>query len=90
MLLFMQEGISVFTESMDGGGRLNDPFFYTPLIQAKIEGKDISYMDASGGRDIMPGGNMWYVYGGAFNKWMAQRYGERDLASFYTKISKNL
>ena len=90
MLLFMQEGISVYTESRDGGGRLNDPFFYTPLIQAKLEGKNISYMDASGGRDIMPGGNMWYVYGGAFTKWMEKRYGERDLAEYYLKIGKKL
>lgn len=90
MLLFMQEGISVYTESRDGGGRLNDPFFYTPLLQAKIEGRDISYMDASGGRDIMPYGNMWYVYGGAFTKWMEKRYGERDVAAFYVKNAKNL
>ena len=89
MLLFMQEGISVFTESRDGGGRLNDPFFYTPLIQARLENKDISYMDASGGRDIMPGGNMWYLYGGAFTEWMGERYGERDVASYYLKISKS-
>ena len=90
MLLFMQEGISVFTESRDGGGRLNDPFFYSPLIQARLEGRDISYMDASGGRDIMPGGNMWYLYGGAFTKWMGERYGERDVAAYYMKSAKSL
>lgn len=90
MLLFMQEGISVFTESRDGGGRLNDPFFYTPLIQARLENKDISYMDASGGRDIMPGGSMWYLYGGAFTEWMDERYGERDVASYYLKNAKGL
>ena len=90
MLLFMQEGISVFTESRDGGGRLNDPFFLTPLTQARLENRDISYMDASGGRDIMPGGSMWYLYGGAFTEWMKEKYGERDIAAYYLKNAKSL
>ncbi|MGN1164675.1 MAG: hypothetical protein ACI4S4_07735 [Candidatus Ornithospirochaeta sp.] len=90
MLYYMQEGISVYTESRDGGGRLNDPFALSPLLEAKIEGKDISYEDASGGRDLFPGGNMWYIYGGAFSEWMAEKYGEKDLANYYRKIAEEL
>ena len=88
MLYYMQEGIAVYAESRDGGGRLNDPFALTSLLEAKIEGKEISYEDAAGGRDILPGGAMGYMYGGAFSEWMADKYGERDLAHYYKKIAK--
>ena len=88
MLSFLSEGIAVYMESRGGEGRLNDPFFYSDLAAAK--GEEISYLDASGGRDIKPGANMWYSYGGPFIKWVRDRYGEKDLSSFYLKLSKNL
>ena len=90
LLMFLQEGISVYTESMDGGGRLNDPFYLSSLVEARMEGKEVSYMDASGGRDIKPYGELWYLYGGAFTSFVSEKYGERDLVEYFKKISKSL
>ncbi|MGN0905650.1 MAG: hypothetical protein ACI4NM_00755, partial [Bullifex sp.] len=89
-LYFLQEGIAVYTESRNGNGRLSDPFMLSSITEAVSEGIDVSYMDASGGRDIKPYGDLGYIYGGAFLRHAAEKYGEERLAEFFVKISKGV
>ncbi len=89
-LYFLQEGISVYTESRNGNGRLSDPFMLSHITEAVAEGIDLSYMDASGGRDVKPYGELGYIYGGAFLKYAAQKYGEERIAEFFVRISKGV
>ncbi|MBQ5780719.1 MAG: hypothetical protein IIW10_02065, partial [Spirochaetaceae bacterium] len=61
------EGISVFTESMDGKhGRLNDDLTMQMLIQAKMEKRFPTWQEVSGAKDTYPTGNTSYIFGGAF------------------------
>lgn len=87
---FITEGIAVYTESMDGKGRLNDPVYKAPLIQAKLENKKINYLDAAGSRDSYPVGTLSYLFGGAFLEWISDKYGEEKLSAFIVDISKNI
>lgn len=89
-LYFLQEGIAVYTESRNRNGRLSDPFMLSSITEAVSEGIDVSYMDASGGRDIKPYGDLGYIYGGAFLRHAAEKYGEARLAEFFVKISKGV
>ena len=87
---FITEGIAVYTESMDGKGRLNDPVYKAPLIQARVENKKLNYLDAAGSRDSYPVGTLSYLFGGAFLEWVSDKYGEEKLSAFIVDISKNL
>lgn len=87
---FITEGIAVYTESMDGKGRLNDPVYKAPLIQARLENIKLNYLDAAGSRDSYPVGTLSYLFGGAFLEWVSDKYGEEKLSAFIVDISKNI
>ena len=51
---------------------------------------NINYLDASGSMDIYPGGNIPYILGGEFFKWVAEKYGEELLSVFILDIAENV
>ena len=69
------EGATVSFESMDGYGRLNNGDSMSYLIQTKIEDCFPSWKDASGPRDIFPSSQYAYLFGGAFNRYIQNKYG---------------
>lgn len=74
------EGITVFLEN----ARLNDSFFASRLFQAKLDNEfPKSWLNISSARDISPVGEMYYVYGGRFVKYLAQTYSQQKIAEFY-------
>lgn len=89
-LNFITEGSAVYTESMDGKGRLNDPIVNSFKVQTRIEDKKINYLDAAGSRDIHPVGSLQYLLGGAFFEWISERYGEEKVTAFILDIAKNV
>ena len=89
-LQFITEGMAVYLESFDKRGRLNNPLFDKLRIQAAIENININYLDASGSMDIYPGGNIPYILGGEFFKWVAEKYGEELLSVFILDIAENV
>lgn len=76
------EGLAVAFESLDGGGRMNDPYCNQFLMQARIEGADFSWLDISGQRDIKPVGNLPYLLGGAFSYHLIGKYGMERYSQF--------
>ena len=89
-LYFLQEGIAVYLESREGNGRLSDPFMLSHITEAVAEDIDVSYMDASGARDIKPYGELGYIYGGAFIRHASDKYGEEKIAEFFRRISSGV
>lgn len=81
------EGLAVACESLDGSGRLNDPFSMRLLSQGKIEGKDINWLDICGERDIKPSGKLPYFYGGAFSGYLIEKFGMPAYSRFITSCS---
>ncbi|MDR3311866.1 MAG: DUF4344 domain-containing metallopeptidase [Spirochaetaceae bacterium] len=77
------EGSAVLAESLEGEGRLNSDFALHILRQAKIEGKFPSWEDATGFRDSYPGGNLPYIFGGAFYYWLTKTYGMDAFIKFW-------
>ncbi|MCR4939371.1 MAG: hypothetical protein K5930_04590 [Treponemataceae bacterium] len=79
------EGVTVSFESMDGEGRLNNGDHMAFLVQAKLENKFPSWKDASGPRDIFPSSYYAYLFGGAFNRYIQNKYGMDKYAEFWAK-----
>lgn len=69
------EGITVSMESKDGFGRMNNGMVLNYLVQAKIENKFPNYYEIAGARDIYPKGTYSYYFGGAFSKYLQEKYG---------------
>lgn len=82
------EGIAVYVESMNGEGRLNDEKSLYLVNQMSAENLDIYYLDIEGSRDRSPGGNMSYILGGAFLKYLGETYGEEKVASLIVSYYK--
>lgn len=80
----LAEGASVSFESLNGEGRLNDPFSMQMVQQAKIEGKFPRYADVRGSRDLYPAGG-YYYFGGEFASWLQTTYGMEKYAQFWYK-----
>lgn len=85
MTTFVCEGASVFEESKNGDGRLNDGFFMHAIKQAKADGKFPSYSDVFGSRNIYPAGKASYEFGSAFTKFIIEKYGMEKYAEFWYK-----
>ncbi len=85
---FWYEGAAVAFESLENGGRLNDPFFNQKIIDAKIkditgEKKFPSWRDVTGTKDIYPYGNDAYVFGSHFARFLIKTYGLSKYAQFW-------
>lgn len=82
---FFKEGASIFQESLDGQGRLNNGFYLHPARQSLIQKSFPSYADVTGARDIYPGGSLSYWYGGIFTEYLINRFGNEKYADFWWK-----
>ncbi len=82
------EGIAVYVESLDGEGRLNDASSLYLVNQMAAENKTLHYLDISGARDITPGGNMSYILGASFLKYLSDTYGADKVSEFIVKCYK--
>ncbi len=81
------EGLSVYSESRNGAGRLNDPFFMHEVKQAKLDGAFPSWFEASGGMDLGTFRDSAYTFGGPFVNYLAHRFGENKLGEFFTQTT---
>lgn len=82
---FLSEGATVSLESEFGEGRMNSEYAKQILKQAKIEGCFPDYQDVQGARDTYPGTNASYIFGGAFCKWVEEKYGMQKYAAFWNR-----
>ncbi len=85
---FWYEGAAVSVESLEDGGRLNDPYFNQIILDAKF--KDVtgvkkfpSWRDVTGARDVYPYGNDAYVFGAHFARYLIETYGFSKYAEFW-------
>lgn len=84
------EGIAVYGESQQSSyeGRLNDGYF-DALIAAKVNGGRFpSLIEATNSPMVFPQGG-YYVYGGEFFNFLADRYGEEKFAEFFRAYGAN-
>lgn len=89
--MWIVEGITVRNESYFSPymGRLNNGY-YTEIINAQLrDDKFQNHIKANYYLDDFPTGN-YYIYGGAFVKWLADVYGEDKLTKFFDKYGSNL
>lgn len=82
------EGATVSFESMDGEGRLNNGDSMAYLVQAKLEDKFPSWIEASGVRDVFPSGPYPYYFGGAFSDFIQKKYGMEKYSEFWKECGK--
>lgn len=85
---FWFEGVAVAFESMEEGGRLNNPFFTQKIAAAKLsamagEKKFPSWRDVTGARDVYPYGNDAYVFGSCFARYLIETYGMEKYSEFW-------
>lgn len=85
---FWFEGAAVAFESMEEGGRLNNPFFTQKIAAAKLsamagEKKFPSWRDVTGARDVFPYGNDAYVFGSCFARYLIETYGMKKYCEFW-------
>lgn len=88
---WLVEGITVYAESTINPyeGRMNDGY-YDALIAAKAkEGKLPDILAAGYPHATYPAGQ-WYLYGGAFVRYLAATYGEEKLARLFDLHGSNL
>ncbi len=89
--MWMIEGITVRNESYFSPyiGRLNNGY-YTEVIQTQLrDDKFQNHITANYYLEDFPLGN-YYIYGGAFVKWLSDIYGEEQLTRFYNNYGSNL
>lgn len=79
------EGIAVLMESLNGEGRLNDPYSLSLLNSVALENIDLSYKDIAGSRDTTPVGNLSYILGASFLSYLKDRFGLDYVTSFVRK-----
>lgn len=84
----MTEGIAVTTESLEGYGRMNDPYSYRVIYQAKLEGKFPSWLEISGARDTYPSSLLPYIFGGAFLTYLCDTYGTDPVYEIFVEFGK--
>lgn len=77
------EGATVSIESQNGEGRVNDEYALQMVKQAKIEGNFPKYSSVQGAIDVYPSTTESYMFGGAFNAWLQNKYGMEKYAEFW-------
>jgi hypothetical protein len=83
---FQKEGVTVYFESNQGEGRLNDALENSKLIEAKAEGTFPNYQEANVGRILHTNGN-FYLYGSTFYEYLINTYGLDMFNEYYNKIT---
>lgn len=84
MPLSFIEGITVsFESNRDQQGRLNDPFIHHYFTQNKIEKKSPLWQDAASPQQIYPYAKWSYLYGGAFSRYLQEKYGMENYAKLW-------
>lgn len=78
------EGLSVYTESREGSGRLSSNYFLHTVKQAKIEGAFPSWYKTIGSADYGENYGSAYSFGGPFVSFLAYKYGGEKLSEFFT------
>ncbi len=84
---YMIEGAAVSFESGGGYGRANDPLIQERLREDIYENVFMSPLQASGAWDIYPYGNVYYNYGGLFNKYLQDRFGMEKYSEYWHDIA---
>jgi hypothetical protein len=75
------EGLATYYESArTAGGRLRSSVFDMYLRMAVLEGKTLNIDQISSGTRYFPHGNVVYLYGSQFIRYIADRFGEDKLA----------
>ncbi len=87
---FWNEGATVSLESVDGDGRLNDPYSTLIVNQSKIENDFPSWRDVTGARDTYPGGTDAYMFGGEFAKYLQTTYGYEKYGELWLNAGSKL
>ncbi|GAB6098633.1 hypothetical protein JCM16358_05120 [Halanaerocella petrolearia] len=83
--MWVIEGITVYNESQISQyeGRLNDGYYDAILATKAQNGNLPSLLEASYFHNHYPSGQ-WYLYGGAFFRYLASTYGEEKLSDYFT------
>lgn len=79
---FMVEGMAVAFESRRDDGRLNNPFAFMSVIQALSENKIPTWRELIGAIDTYPYPQSEYIIGGAFVKFIINKYGRDKFHAF--------
>jgi WD40 repeat protein/surface antigen Omp85-like protein len=85
---WMLEGLAVFEESArTSGGRLRSSM-WNMFMRADILEDSIAPLDVvSNTPRRWPGGNIWYLYGSFFMRWIAETYGEQAIRAMIDDYS---
>jgi Tol biopolymer transport system component len=88
---WMLEGLAVFEESTrTSGGRLRSSM-WNMFMRADVLEDNIAPLDVfSNTPRRWPGGNIWYLYGSFFMKWIAETYGEQAIRAMIDDYSQQL
>lgn len=79
------ESITVLNESTWGYGRLNNPIFMDAIYSQVLYNRFRSFYKANLVNEFPLDG--WYLYGGAFFKYLTQKYGYEKVLKFYKENS---
>lgn len=79
--LAIREGATVYSESLNGEGRLHDPRVLQMIVQDKIDGTVPKWNELDM-CDTYPYATRGYIYGGAFAQFLAEVYGANEYAAF--------
>ncbi len=88
MPMSMIEGVTVSFESLEGYGRLNDPYIRQYLLQASLEDEFLTAPQASGALDRFPFSSAYYFYGGFFSRYLQETYGMESYADLWHETGK--
>jgi Tol biopolymer transport system component len=71
------EGIATYYESeLTAGGRLRSTVYEMYMRMAVLENNVVRFDTLNNNTDYWPRGDIWYLYGSRFVKWLVDRYGE--------------
>jgi hypothetical protein len=81
------EGIATYLESeLTAGGRLRSTQFEMYMRMAVLEDAVVHFDTLNNRTDYWPRGDIWYLYGSRFVRWLVERYGEgiiSEMAEWY-------
>ena len=88
---WMLEGLAVFEESArTSGGRLRSSM-WNMFMRADILEGNVAPLDVfSNTPRRWPEGNIWYLYGSFFMKWIAETYGEQAIVAMIDDYSRQV